>query len=356
MQTLFSAECYEAKAKKIMTNDVYDFYAGGSGTELALRRNTQVFDNLQIIPNYLCGIENCDLSVNLLDEKYSLPMLIAPMAFHKLAHQAGETATTLGASAKRVNSIVSTMSSVSLKELAALVLEKLWFQIYVMKDRSITKQIVQYAEAAGCGALVVTVDLPIMARRKRDHMNKFSLPNNIEAKNLQDLIGDEFTNQSLKNATDLYFKNNLSWQDIEWLASLTNLPIILKGILSPSDAKQAIDYGVQGLIVSNHGGRQLNSAVTPSEILPEIKETISDALCLILDSGIRSGEDIFKALALGADAILLGRPIIWGLAVNGQVGVEGIIQIFIDELIETMLLTGCRNIQEIKNIRLHIYK
>jgi 4-hydroxymandelate oxidase len=264
---------------------------------------------------------------------------------HKLGHPDGELATARAAHSLGIPQILSTLSSVAVEEVTA-VGHPVWFQLYIFRDRGWSKEIVQRAVAAGCEALVVTVDVPIQGLRENLQRINFSIPAEIPLPNLKrtDVNQDA---ASLLHLVNENFDPGLTWQDIDWLRSFADLPLWVKGILRADDAQRAADAGVQGVIVSNHGGRQLDTAVTPIEALPAIKTAVGDKIELILDGGIRRGTDVLKALALGANAVSLGRAPLWGLAVNGEAGVQHVLQILHTELRNVMAQCGCTTITEL---------
>ena len=228
----------------------------------------------------------------------------------------------------------------------------MWFQLYVYKDRGITASLVHRASAAGCKAIVVTVDAPVLGRRERDIRNHFQLPPGLSVKNLMPAGLEEFPEAAAGSGLAAYISSvidpALTWKDIEWLCSLTNLPILIKGLIHPDDARQAVECGASGVVVSNHGGRQLDTAQATIEALPQIIDVVAGRIEVFIDGGIRRGTDVIKAIALGAKAVLLGRPILWGLALDGDQGVIRVLNLLRNELDVSMALCGCTCIGEIK--------
>jgi 4-hydroxymandelate oxidase len=277
-----------------------------------------------------------------------MPVLIAPTAFHRLAHPDGERATARAAAAAGIVMIVSMASTVAIGEVAAAAREfavdpHLWFQVYIQSDLGFTEAVIRRAEAAGCKALVVTVDSPVLGRRERDLRNAFfDLPPEMCCENLRDDGGG-----GPGTARPIEMFDGLSWDHIDWLRATTALPIVLKGILDPRDAAIAVDHDVDALIVSNHGGRQLDTVPATIDQLPLIADAIGGRLPLLVDGGIRRGTDIAKALALGATAVAIGRPAIWGLTVGGAAGVTEVLETLRAELTETLALCGCHSIREV---------
>ncbi len=344
---------FEREAQKKLPSAIYDYIAAGAYDEETLRHNREVFKKYRIIPRVLRGCTKTKTNITLLNHTFPYPLFVAPSAFHRLAHPLGELATLLALNKLKLGMTLSTMSSVALEEVAAEACTPLWFQLYIHKDRVLTKDLIQRAEQAGFKALVLTVDVPIMGKREKDIRNQFRLPASIETKNFPEGYFNSTQQQSgssIKNHTDTLFDANLTWDDIGWMQSQTTLPIVLKGIMRADDAVLALEYGAAGIIVSNHGGRQLDSMPATLEVLPDISDAIQQKLPILIDGGFRRGTDIFKALALGADGIMIGRPVLWALAADGARGVQTLLQIYQDELKETMLLCGCSSIEEIKAV------
>jgi 4-hydroxymandelate oxidase len=283
----------------------------------------------------------------------SLPVLLAPVGFHRLAHAGGEVETAQAAAAAGTILVFSTAATISLEEVAQHA-GAWWFQIYVFKDRELTRDIIQRAERAGASAVVVTVDTPLVGRREADLRNHFALPDDLTWANF---AGSEYAfmselaqdGSSLAAYISSSFESTLSWQDIDWLASVTSLPVIPKGILHPEDARKAVEHGAGSIIVSNHGGRQLDGAVASLDALPPIVESVGPVIEILLDGGVRRGTDVIKALALGARAVLIGRPYIWGLAVDGSKGVRHVLDLFGAELGLDMTLCDKSSIADINS-------
>lgn len=338
METPINISDYEALAQTRLDKPVWDYYFGGSGDELTLQANRAAFERIRLRPRFLVDVSTIDTRTTVLGIPVSMPILIAPSACHCMAHPQGELATARGAGAVDTLMVASTVATRSLEEIAEAATGPLWFQLYVYQDRDFTASLVKRAQAAGYRALVVTVDTPHISKRERDIRNNFIVPP-------PPLVIANFRRQDTENATNLLttrIKNSasLTWDLIPWLRSLTSLPILLKGILTAEDALLAVEHGVDGIVVSNHGGRQLDGAIASIEALPEIVEAIADRCEVYLDGGVRRGVDVLKALALGAHAVLIGRPILWGLAVDGQAGVERVLKLLHGELKMAMGLAG----------------
>jgi len=333
-----------------------DYYSSGAGDEITLRDNRAAFARIKLRPRMLVDVSDSNLTTKVLGQPLRLPLLIAPMAFQCLAHPQGEVATALAASQAGVGMILSTLSTKSIEDVATACHNTSseapqWFQLYVHKDRGLTRALVERAYAAGYIALCLTVDAPLLGRRERDKRNQFTLPPDLHLANLTSLSELNIPEQQGESGLFTYFAQQLdaavTWRDLEWLQSLCPLPLVVKGILRGDDAARAVEYGAKAIIVSNHGGRQLDGAIATLDALTEVVEAVNGRAEVILDGGIRRGVDILKALALGAKAVLLGRPVLWGLAVGGEAGVAHVIELLQDELDVAMALSGCASIEDI---------
>jgi 4-hydroxymandelate oxidase len=341
----------EAEARPCLAPAVYEFFAGGAGDEITLRANEAAFARLGLVPRVLRGAARPDLTVDLLGCAASMPILIAPTAFHRLAHAEGECATARAAAGAGAIMIVSMASTVAIENVAAsaraaagAVDPSLWFQIYIQPDLGFTQAIVQRAEAAGCTALVVTVDSPAFGRRERDLRNGFvDLPDGMCCENLREPDGGN----GLGRPRPIEFAPELSWEHIDWLRSVTALPIALKGVMHPDDARIAIERGIDALLVSNHGGRQLDSVPATIDLLPAIAKAVGGRVPLVLDGGVRRGTDVVKAIALGASAVAIGRPVLWGLALDGTKGVSRVLAMLRSELAQALTLCGYRSLHDL---------
>ncbi|NEP11547.1 MAG: alpha-hydroxy-acid oxidizing protein [Symploca sp. SIO2C1] len=343
---------YEVIAPQHLSQMALDYYASGAGDEVTLRSNRTAFEALKLRPRMLVDVSQRDLSTEILGEPVSMPILVAPMAFQCLAHPEGEIATAKAAAALGTVMILSTMSTKSLEEVAQVPQHtNQWFQLYIHRDRALTRALVERAEAARFTALCLTVDAPLLGSRERDRRNQFTLPSGMELANLATMADLKIPKTAGESGLLSYFAQQIdpgvTWRDVEWLHSLTSLPIVVKGILRGDDALRAVEYGAKAVIVSNHGGRQLDGAIATIDALPEIVAAVGDKGQVLIDGGIRRGTDILKALALGAKAVLLGRPVLWGLALQGEAGVHHVLQLLRDELELAMGLSGCASIQDI---------
>lgn len=286
---------YEQNAKKILNTGINDYISGGANNEFTLRRNLNAFSQFYVIPRVLSDVSKINTQSTLLNHSLTYPIMIAPTAFHCMVHPHGEIAVAKAAAEKNTHMIVSTMSTTSLEELSVNSDAHLWFQLYIYKDKEITLDLIRRAEAAGYKGIIITVDVTIMGRREKDIRNHFSLPPQLSAKNLEPYgvaqTNISKTGSSVKKYTDLLFDRALTWKDIEWIRTKTKMPIILKGIMHRDDAKMALNMEVDGLILSNHGGRQFDCAPSTMDVVDEISQTINQKIPLLIDGGFRQGSD-----------------------------------------------------------------
>jgi 4-hydroxymandelate oxidase len=348
---------YERIAKNHLSSMAFDYYSSGAWDEVTLQDNQAAFQRIKLRPRMLVdvsvgtsGNEN-RLATTVLGQPLQLPLLVAPMAFQCLAHADGEIATASAAAASGVGMVLSTLSTKSIEEVASCHDFKdalQWFQLYIHKDRGLTRSLVERAYTAGYKALCLTVDAPVLGCREKDKRNEFALPPGLRAANL---VTKDIPHETGESGLFAYFAEQLdssvTWRDLEWLQSLSPLPLVIKGILRGDDAIRAVECGAKAIVVSNHGGRQLDGAIASIDALSEVVEFVDGKAEVLLDGGIRRGTDILKALAMGAKAILLGRPVLWGLAVEGEAGVSHVISLLRDELDVAMALSGCAKIQDI---------
>lgn len=340
---------YERAARESLSKIAYDYFRSGADAERALRRNERAYRRLAIWYRVLVDVAERDLSTNVLGFPIKTPIMLAPTAYHKLAHEDGELATARAAAVAGTIYVASTLATTSLEDVAEASSAPKWFQLYVHKDRDFTRSLVERAETAGYDALVVTVDTPLLGRRVRDERNRFELPAGMVMANLVDALANKPDDGSLlASYVAQRHDPSFTWSDLEWLRSLSHLPIVLKGIVRVDDAVRASDAGMAGIIVSNHGGRQLDAAPATLDALPAIADAVGDRTEVYLDGGIRWGGDVFKALALGARAVLIGRPALWGLAVAGEAGVVDVLRMLTDDLSRTMALAGTRTLADIE--------
>jgi 4-hydroxymandelate oxidase len=329
---------YEALAAAILPAATRDFVAGGSGTETTVILNRTALDSVTITPRVLAGVASVDTSWN----QSSMPVVVAPMAYQRLLHPEGELLLARAAAAAGVPYVISTLSSYPLEKVIS---GPSWFQVYWLRERAVVESLVRRAEDAGCSAIMVTVDVPVMGRRLRDVRNSFSLPSDVVAANLVDGVSQAHVEvpglSAVAAHTASAFEPAVSWKDLEWLRAWTRLPLLIKGVLDPHDAVRAVEVGADGIVVSNHGGRQLDGAVASINALPLVVDAVGKDCDVLLDSGIRSGTDVLRALALGASAVLVGRPLLWALAVDacGEA-----FEILRQELSDAMMLAGCADL------------
>lgn len=348
---LVSVFDYEAAARMNLTQTASDYYASGANDEITLHDNHAAYERIRLRPRVLRDISKRDLTATVLGETISMPIMVAPTAFHCMAFSEGEVATARAAGKAKTIMILSTLATCSIEEVMAEATGPVWFQLYYYKDRNATLSLIQRAESAGCTALALTVDAQIWGRRERDVKNRFRLPEGLSIKNLRPAGKGDFpkeeTDSGLASYVSWQFDPAMSWGDVDWLCSKTKLPVLLKGVLHPEDARLAVDHGAAGVIVSNHGGRQLDTVPATIDALPDIVEAVDGRIEVLIDGGIRRGTDVVKAIALGAKAVGVGRPIIWGLAVNGEEGASHVLQILRKDFELSMRLCGCKAVHEI---------
>jgi 4-hydroxymandelate oxidase len=340
LQEIINLFDFERMAAGKMSKMAYEFVASGAADEITVKWNREALDKLKIQTQVLNDVANLDTKVSLFGLEIPYPILIAPTAFHKLMHPEGEIATARGAGAADAIYVVSSFTTTPIEEIAKVAKKPLWFQLYVVDDRSFVKDLVQKVEAQGCRALCITVDTPISGVRNRQQKANFKLPDDLHAPYMIDTA-------FATNGESLKFKKSLTWTDIEWLKSLTKLPVLLKGILNPNDAEKAIQIGCSGIIVSNHSGRNLDTVPATIEVLPSIVKKVNKRIPVLMDGGIRRGTDVLKAMALGASAVLVGKPICYGLACGGSEGVAKVLNILRKEFEFSMALSGRSTIASI---------
>lgn len=353
-----SFEAWEQKAKEILENGPFHYIADGAGSGMTMQENRAAFERLHIIPRMLQNVDERDLSVSIFGETFPAPMLLAPIGVQSIAHADGEFASARAAAETGVPYIASTASSYTMEEIASVLGDApRWFQLYWGRNPEVTASMLQRAEAAGYSAIVATLDTQMLSWREKDLENAY-LPF-LQAEGIANYLADHAFRAGLEKTPEediksavMHFVQNftnatLTWGDLSFLREHTNLPIVLKGILHPEDARKALDYGADGIIVSNHGGRQVDGAVAAIDMLPEIVDVIQDKIPVLVDSGIRRGSDIVKALAMGATSVLIGRPYMYGLATGGQEGARRVIRNLWADFDLTMALAGKKNLHEI---------
>jgi 4-hydroxymandelate oxidase len=337
---------YEPMARQRLSQMAYDYVRSGGSDEITMRENRLAFERLRLAPRVLSDVSQLDTRISLFGTEHEHPIMLAPIAYHRLYHPEGELGTARGAGAAGAVMAVSTFTTTAIDEIARNTRAPIWFQLYVQRDRAFTKDMVQRAVAAGCKAVCLTVDTPVLGCRYGQL--SFGLPSSLECVHLRGLnLKSSVPTHSMGGIYDPIFDPSFNWKDLEWLRTVAGVPVLLKGVLSPEDGSRAIDYGVDGIIVSNHGGRNLDLLPATIDALPGIVNAVAGRIPVLLDSGIRRGTDVLTALALGAKAVFVGRPYIYGLAIAGARGVERVISIVRDEFQRAMALTGRRSIAEI---------
>jgi 4-hydroxymandelate oxidase len=340
-----SAEEYRQRARHRLPTDVWDYIEGGAGSERTVAANRRAFDRYQVRPRVMVDVSRVSTARTLLGARLSTPLGIAPTAYHRLVHPDGELATARGAGAAGALFVVSMFASQPLEDIARAATGPLWLQLYWLHRRDVVADLVKRAAAAGYGALVLTVDTPQVGRRHRDERNGFTVGGDVRAVNIDAEVMAPSHQQvagasAIATHSALTFDPSLHWADLDWLRGLTDLPIVLKGVLTAEDATLAVEAAVDALIVSNHGGRQLDGALPSLDALAEVAAAVDGACPVLFDGGVRTGADAFTALALGADAVLVGRPALWALATDGDTGVARLLDLLHDELTHTMMLAG----------------
>jgi 4-hydroxymandelate oxidase len=344
----------EAIAREKLSPDALDYYAGGAHDEVTLRANRGAYDRLSLAYRVMVDVSRREMATTVLGQPVAMPILVAPTAFHRLATAEGERATARAAGAAGTVMILSTLSTTPIEEVVAEASGPVWFQLYVYRDRAATEGLVRRAEAAGCRALVLTVDAPLLGRRERDVRNRFRLPPGLAVANLlpdgYGALPPAIADSGLAAYVASFLDPALTWKDVAWLRSITRLPVLVKGIVRPDDALRAAEAGAAGIVVSNHGGRQLDTSPATIDVLPEIADALQahdHHIEVLMDGGVRRGTDVLKALALGARAVLVGRPVLWGLAADGEAGAALALRILRDELDLAMALAGAPTVADV---------
>ncbi|WBK01591.1 alpha-hydroxy acid oxidase [Methylocystis parvus] len=348
--TVASVSDYEPLARDRLTPQAWAYLSGGAADEITLHENCAAFRRLWLRSRVMQDLSGGDTRLELFGRTFEFPILLAPVAHQALFHPEGERATALAASAMSAGMVVSTQASLPIEDIARETTAPLWLQLYIQPDRDFTIDLVRRAEAAGYQALAVTVDAPVSGLRNREQRAGFALPPGVEAVNLRGMKQPEMYVGS--PGEPVIFGGPLlavapTWNDLEWLVARTKLPVLVKGVMTAEDASRALKVGSAGVVVSNHGGRALDSQPATIDVLPEIVEAVDGRAPILIDGGIRRGGDVFKALALGAKATLIGRPYIHGLASAGAIGVSHVLHVLRAEFEVTMALTGCRSLADI---------
>ncbi len=338
---------YRRAARAKLSPMAWRYFGAGADGQETLRENVRAYRRWQIWPRVLVDVSAVELGTTILGVPSSLPLLIAPTAYQKLAHPDGEVATVRAAADAGVIACVATLATTSLEEVAAASPAPKWFQLYVHRDAGLTREIVARAQAAGYRALCVTADTPVLGRRLADERYGFSLPPGLSMSNLMGAQLPRGDGSALAKYFAARHDPAFGWRDLDALRAATTLPLVLKGVLRGDDAARAVDHGCAAVIVSNHGGRQLDGVPATLDALPDVVDAVAGRAEVLVDGGVRWGADVLKALALGARAVLVGRPILWGLAVDGEPGVRAVLEIVRAELARAMALAGCATLGQI---------
>jgi 4-hydroxymandelate oxidase len=336
LSDILTLDEFEEHARRVLPEMVYEFLASGAADEHTLRWNREAFAKIRLRPRVLQDIASVDLSITLFGRTHPSPILLAPVAYQGTMHADGELATARGASARNTTSIVGTNTNTAIEAIAAVATAPLWFQLYMQADRGFTRELVARVEAAGVSALCLTVDTPTLGARDRQTRARFRLPEGMATPHVFRI--------DLANPARV----PVTWRDVEWLRSIARVPVLLKGILDADDAERAIEAGADGVMVSNHGARNLDSVPATIDALREVAPRVEGRVPLFVDGGIRRGTDILKVLALGANAVLIGRPYCYGLAVGGAEGVARVIEILEEELAMAMMLMGRGRVADVR--------
>ncbi|MET8233219.1 alpha-hydroxy acid oxidase [Micromonospora sp. NPDC005298] len=337
-----SLDDYAARARAVLPPDVWDYVDGGSGAEVTLAANRRALDGVAVLPRMLVGVDAVDLRTRLLGRPYAMPVGVAPMAYQRLLHPDGERGLAAAAGAAGVPYLASTLGSTPIEQVTGVGAD-VWFQLYWLRERALVRDLLDRVVEAGCRALVVTVDVPVLGRRPRDLRNAFRLPDDVVAANLPD-GRDALAHAGAPGVAahpGASFAPALRWADLAWLREQVDLPLVVKGVLDPRDAVEAVRVGADAVVVSNHGGRQLDGAPASVTMLPEVVDAVGDRCQVLLDSGVRGGTDVLRALALGAAGVLVGRPLLWALAAGGQTAARDALALLAAELTDAFTLAGC---------------
>ena len=324
---------YEAAAAELLEPGAFGYFAGGAGDEITLRANVDAYRRWQLRPRVLVDVAAPSTATTVLGRDISLPVLVAPVPYQRVAHPDGEVAMARAAAAAGTIMCVSTLSTSTPEDVAATGVDR-WFQLYVFRDPGLTRELVERAQASGFAALVLTVDTPVLGRRERDVRTGFAIPSDLQVPALG--------RRGITPAEGLALMSpSLSWRDVEAFATLAKLPVVVKGVVTAEDADLACEHGAAALVVSNHGGRQLDGVAPTIDALPEVVDAVGGRIEVLVDGGVRRGTDVAKALALGARAVLAGRAPLWGLVVDGEAGALHVLELLRAELSLALQLVGC---------------
>ena len=335
-----NATDFEDLAREILEPGAYGYFAGGAGDERTLRDNIEAYARRRLLPRVLVDVSGASAATTVLGTEVSMPLLVAPVAFQRLAHPDGEPATARATAAAGTVMCLSTLATASAGEVAAAAPSApRWFQLYCFSDRGVTEALVDQAVEGGYRAIVLTVDAPLLGRRERDLRTGFTIPEEFEVPSFARAIGGR-RKATLAQMFEL-LDQSLTWRDVEYLAELSDLPVVVKGLVTPEDARLAVDHGAAAVVVSNHGGRQLDGAPATLDALPDVVEAVDGRVEVYVDGGVRRGADVAMAVALGARAVLLGRPVVWALATAGEDGVRRLLDLMREEVELALALLGC---------------
>lgn len=333
---------YLPYAEERLSKEVWQYLQSGTGYGLSTSHNRKVFEDISLMPRPLSDVKGGNTHIELFGQSFSHPVILAPLAYQRLFHQEGETASAMASTAQGGQMVVSSLASQTLEKIIEAADQALWFQLYWQADRDSTLRLVKRALNAGYSAIMFTVDAPVKQA-------SIALPREVSAVNLEAPIALAQQPAGESIVFDGWMKQAPGWDDLMWLRDQISVPLIIKGVMHPEDAEYAVNLGCDGIVVSNHGGRVLDGVPGSLKMLPQITRAISGKAKILFDSGIRNGQDVFKALALGADAVMVGRPYVWGLSSYGALGVAHVIRLMRDELEMTMALSGVKNLQALKN-------
>ncbi|MDA1049197.1 MAG: alpha-hydroxy acid oxidase [Planctomycetota bacterium] len=341
---------FQALAESTLPKATFEYITTGSADQITLHENLAAFQRLRVYPPLMKGVSDADLSTTALGQKINLPVILAPVAGQRMYHAQGGLAAARAAAAAGTIYGVSSSVGHSVEEIATSSNGPKWFQLYVPKDRAVARRLVERVDRAGYEAIIVTVDLGEW--KDADRRNRFALPKEMLVKHLRDVGFDQITDQMSYEEVAAFNADawdlSLSWEFFAWLRGITKLPLLIKGVLRPEDARKAVSIGLDGIVVSNHGGRRLDGMPATIDVLPGVVEAVTGRTEVFMDGGVRRGTDVLKALALGARAVLIGRPYAWALAADGEAGVTKVIDLFREELLNAMLATGCAQISDIE--------
>lgn len=346
-------ESLEPAARDRLERSLYDYMAGGAADEWTLAENRTAWNRFQLLPRMLRGVANRSLETTVLGTPISMPVLVPPMGFQGLCHADAEEATARATADEGTIFCASTVSNKSLEAIGGASAGPKWFQLYVYRDKAITRDLVERAVAAGYSALCLTVDTPLAGQRERDRRNRLRMPAHLELGNfaashtaMHHSGGGDGSSLAAYIASQ--WDPGLTWKDVDWLGSISPLPIVVKGVLAPEDAVLSVEHGAKAVIVSNHGARQLDTVPAPATMLEACAEAVNGRAEVLVDGGVRRGTDVLKALALGARAVLVGRPVLWGLTLDGADGVRAVLRHLRAEIDLALALAGCASVKDVK--------